>query len=269
VHAAGLVDDGMLVRQTPERFARVLGPKASGALALDESTRTLPLDFFVMFSSVASVFGSPGQANYAAANAVLDALAHDRQRRGLAALSVNWGPWADAGMAARVAEDRRRDTPGLSPLQPAQALDALEALLGAGVPQAAVVEIDWSAFLRQFPAGGVPPLLSDFAGAADPSRTASAPAGAGALEALLEAAAPDDRLGVAREFLTRRAMKALGLPPDGSIDPDQPLDELGLDSLMAVELTNDLSAASGRTLPVSMLAEHRTIASLARRLAAG
>jgi acyl transferase domain-containing protein len=102
VHAAGVLDDGILVKQTAERFARVMAPKIRGAWELHIQTQTLPLDFFVCFSSMASLVGSPGQGNYAAANAFLDALAHHRRARGLAGLSINWGPWADAGMAAKL-----------------------------------------------------------------------------------------------------------------------------------------------------------------------
>jgi myxalamid-type polyketide synthase MxaB len=100
VHAAGVLDDGVVDRQTAERFSRVLAPKVYGAWNLHHQTRELPLDFFVLFSSMASVLGSPGQSSYAVANAFLDALAHHRRARGLPGLSINWGPWSEAGMAA-------------------------------------------------------------------------------------------------------------------------------------------------------------------------
>src|SRR5262249_32324326 len=100
VHAAGVLDDGVLLKQSWGRFERVLAPKLLGAWNLHTQTRGLPLDFFVLFSSLASVLGSPGQGNYAAGNAFLDALAHHRQSQGLPALSVNWALWAEAGMAA-------------------------------------------------------------------------------------------------------------------------------------------------------------------------
>ena len=100
LHASGVLDDGVLLQMDRERFARALAPKVQGAWNLHEATRDAPLDFFVLFSSVSCLLGSPGQGNYAAGNAFLDALAHYRRGLGLPALSVNWGPWAGAGMAA-------------------------------------------------------------------------------------------------------------------------------------------------------------------------
>ncbi len=101
IHAAGILNDGILQQQTWERFEKVLAPKAQGAWNLHVLTRNCPLDFFIMFSSVASLLGSPGQANYAAANGFIDALAHTRSQMGGGALSINWGAWSAFGLAAK------------------------------------------------------------------------------------------------------------------------------------------------------------------------
>ena len=149
VHAAGVLDDGVILGQTWTRLAAVMAPKVRGAWNLHEATRPLPLDFFVMFSSIASALGSPGQSNYASANAVLDALAHYRRGQGLAALSINWGPWADGGMAAGAADQisRRWSDRGLASLTPDEGLRAFgDALRGDDV-QLAAVNIDWAAYL--------------------------------------------------------------------------------------------------------------------------
>src|SRR5262249_45550766 len=102
VHAAGVLDDGVLTQQSAERFSRVMAPKVHGAWNLHTHSRQLQLDFFVSFSPMASLLGSAGQSNYAAANAFLDALAHHRRAHGLPSLTINWGPWAEVGMAARL-----------------------------------------------------------------------------------------------------------------------------------------------------------------------
>src|SRR5262249_10681902 len=118
VHAAGVLDDGVLVQQTRERFARVLGPKAQGAWHLHRLTEDAPLDPFVLFSCASALLGSPGQANYVAANAFLDALAHHRRARGLPALSINWGPWSGGGMAAGTARRRGAGSDGVRWITP-------------------------------------------------------------------------------------------------------------------------------------------------------
>ncbi len=162
-HAAGVLDDGILRQQTRARFATVMAPKVEGAWNLHELTRDRPLDLFVMFSSAASLVGSPGQGNYAAANAFLDGLAHLRRAAGLPGLSINWGGWAEVGMAAEL--DRRqgksRDAAGVGRIDPIHGLATLERLLGGDTAQAGVLPIDWVDFFEPFPVGLEPAWLSE------------------------------------------------------------------------------------------------------------
>src|SRR5262249_29728075 len=149
VHAAGVLDDGVMLQQTWERFAKVMAPKVDGAWRLHEATRDLPLDFFVCFSSIGSLTGAPRQAHYAAANAWLDAFAHFRRQQGVKALTVNWGAWASSGMAAALSErDRKRQAEmGLSTIAADQGLAVMQRLLAADVAEAAVLPIEWRRFL--------------------------------------------------------------------------------------------------------------------------
>ena len=144
IHAAGVLDDGMLSEQTPERFARVMAPKVRGGWALHKLTLEDPLDFFILFSSGAALLGSPGQSNYAAANGFLDGLAHYRQARGLPALSINWGSWAEVGMAAGVGTDhhRRWSAMGLEMITPTSGMEMLGEMIRSGAgPQVAAVPL--------------------------------------------------------------------------------------------------------------------------------
>jgi acyl carrier protein len=258
-----VLNDGILMHQDWARFEKVMAPKVAGALNLHELTEDLDLDLFVMFSSMASLLGSPSQGNYAAANAFLDALAHHRRSAGLPGLSINWGPWADVGMAARSDGQSRRqwDSLGLGSIAPAQGLAALELLLSEDLAQVGVMPVDWSKLLARFPSGMEPPVLAQLAEdhrrAREPSREWQK------LVENLKAAPPAERHEMLVSHMQQRARSVLGLLPSQSVDPRMPLNELGFDSLMAVELANQLSAASGIALPVTLLFDYPTIDALA------
>jgi hypothetical protein len=173
VHAAGILDDGILLQQTSTRFAAVLAPKVAGAWNLHVLTQDAPLDFMVFFSSMASMLGSAGQGSYAAANGFLDGLAHHRRMRGLPALSVNWGPWTSAGMAASQEGrwQQRRAAKGVDTISPEQGTQILGTLLGHASAQVGVLPIEWSRFLEQFDGGELPPILSAISHQVEPRPT--------------------------------------------------------------------------------------------------
>jgi NADPH:quinone reductase-like Zn-dependent oxidoreductase/NADP-dependent 3-hydroxy acid dehydrogenase YdfG len=225
VHAAGVLDDGVLVEQTGERFAHVMSPKVTGAWNLHELTREAELDFFVLFSSVAATFGSAGQGPYAAGNAFLDALAAHRRSEGLPAQSLAWGPWADGGMASALgaARQARLGRQGVGTLSTAQALEQLAAVLGRAEPHVAIVPLDVRVIGKAF-GGAVPPLWRALV------RAASARHGAGAWARELAALSAEGRACGARPravaLVTERRsprQAALGARPrlaDGGGDPE-------------------------------------------------
>ncbi len=268
VHAAGVLDDGVLTRQDWGRFARVLAPKVQGAWNLHALTLSMPLDFFILFSSTASVLGSPGQGNYAAANAFLDGLAHYRCARGLPGLSINWGVWGEVGMAARQVVRERMTLLGIETIAPQQGVHALEQVLRRSIAQIAVAPIDWRRLLEQFPPGSEPPLLSELFGEVR-ARQKDQRTSPVQIEILsrLEQAPLSNRRRVLVTLMCEQARRVLGLETDFELDVRQPLNELGLNSLMALELRNTLNLSLGRSLPATVLFEHPTIESLSGYLA--
>lgn len=268
LHAAGVLDDGVLTQQNWSRFLKVLAPKVNAGWYLHEATAALPaLDFFVMFSSIASTLGSPGQSNYAAANAFLDALAVKRRALGLPAQVINWGPWSGAGMAsADKVRARLEKNSGFGTITETAGLQSFNELLRAAPVQAAVVPIDWSQV--QLAAGlmGITPpvFLDQLRSRADGSLGLAGSAGAELLEQL-QVARPNERHKLAIDFLRDKVQQVMGL--DSRPDIRLPMQELGMDSLMAVELRNAISHAMGRAIPVAVMFDFPTIQKLAGYLA--
>jgi amino acid adenylation domain-containing protein/non-ribosomal peptide synthase protein (TIGR01720 family) len=256
IHAAGVLDDGVLAQLDGARFARAMAPKVQGAWNLHLATRDAPLDFFVLFSSVACLFGSPGQGNYAAGNAFLDALAHERCRLGLPAVSINWGPWADVGMAARINQGEHLASRGIEPLPPAQALHVLERLLAWEAPQVGVMAVAWERMLSCYP-GGAPPLFRELAAATAPVASKEH-----RLRAQLLATPPAERAAALQSYLAGQLARVMEIDP-GKVEVNQPLNSLGLDSLMVIELKNRLESDTGVVLPMARFLEGPSVAQLA------
>jgi myxalamid-type polyketide synthase MxaB len=258
VHAAGVLDDGALLHQRWERFPQVLGPKVQGTWHLHEATQALALDFFVLFSSITSLLGNRGQANYAAANAFLDAFAHYRQAQGLPALSINWGRWSEIGLAADLVKQTQAQMAarGESSLAPSQGVAAFGHLLREQAPQVGVVPIVWSRYLPQ-PATAQP-FYHAF-------RTATVvkvelpPMTTLALPQQLMAADSEQRDQLLLQHLRLTTARLLGLPDPAQIDPNRGLLQIGMDSLMAIELSNQWSNSLAMQLPVTLIFDYPTL----------
>jgi acyl transferase domain-containing protein/acyl carrier protein len=267
IHAAGVLDDGALLQLTPDRLDAVAAPKVRGTLHLLGALSGADLDFLCLFSSGAALLGSPGQANHAAANAFLDALASWLRARGTPAVSIGWGPWAEIGAAA---ERGAAKGPAVGRIAPADGLAALGVALSRlaeGPAYVAVLPVDWEALSG--PARL--PLLAELAPPRHGSRapaTGAARKPRGDLAAELAATVPGRRLRVLEDRVRAEAAAVLGLEPGQIDDLDKPLSELGLDSLMAVELRNRIVAAAGCQLPATLLFEHPTVRALADLLTA-
>ncbi|WP_447008062.1 SDR family NAD(P)-dependent oxidoreductase [Saccharothrix isguenensis] len=270
VHATGLLDDGMLAEMTPERLDRVLRSKVDSAVHLDELTRGLDLSAFVLFSSFSGTFGSAGQANYAAANAALDALAQHRRSLGLPAVSLAWGLWSDpSGMTAKLdgALLRRMAREGVVPLSTSEALELFD--VGCALGEAVVLptRLDFAA-LRSQPTG-VRALFRDLA-QGQSRRAAAADAGeqdsAGALRTRLAALGEADRYRVLLDLVLSAAATVLGHRETQAVSADRGFLDVGFDSLTAVELRNRLGALTGTRLPVTLLFDYPTPEAMARFL---
>ena len=249
IHAAGVLGDQhqALLQLDPAALAQVLRPKALGAWNLHRALAAQPLDFFVAFSSAAAVLGLPGQASYAAANAFLDGLAHERRALGQPGLSINWGPWADAGMAADSDRSRQLARRGMHPMAPDEALAAIAPLLASGAAQAGVMSVQWSVLRPLFETLGERPL---FALLADATRETALPEAARRDE-LLALDAPGRQRALEAVFRTEAA-GVLGMDP-AQLDLDQPLGTLGFDSIMALELKNRVQRRLALALPIATL----------------
>jgi myxalamid-type polyketide synthase MxaB len=260
VHAAGVLDDGTLLQQTWERFEHVMAAKMRGSWNLHTLTKDVPLDFFVLFSSAASVFGSPGQSNYSAANAFLDSLAHYRWSLGLPAMSINWGPWSEAGMAAG-----RSPFIGIQSLSPTQGIDALDQLLRRKMPQVAVLPVKWEKIAPLFKAKEEPPFLADILAHAGSTGESTQPEISHLNRNALLAASADEQRPLLETYLREQVGRVLSLAPS-RVDVNQPIGSLGLDSLMAVELRNRIDRDLGIVVPAVMLLQQPTVASLTQQL---
>ncbi|MER5516937.1 type I polyketide synthase [Streptomyces sp. NPDC002763] len=262
VHAAGVLDDGMLAAQTPERIDRVLRPKAAAALHLDELTRGLDLAAFVLFSSAAGILGSPGQSNYAAANAVLDGLAARRRAAGLPAVSLAWGLWAGGmGDTADGTARQRIERLGVVPLEPAEGMRLFDAAVSGESALAVPVRLNLAALREQ--ARTVPPAPVLRGLVRVPARRAG---GTGALQAAFAGLDETARSRLVHDTVRTAVAATLGHGNAAGLGDRRAFTDLGFDSLTSVELRNRLAAGTGLALPATLAFDHPSIAATAAYL---
>ncbi|GGV50875.1 type I polyketide synthase [Streptomyces spectabilis] len=272
VHTAGVLDDALVTSLTPERVDAVLRPKLDAALHLAELTAGQDLAEFVLFSSAAATFGSPGQGNYAAANAFLDALAHHLRARGVPATSLAWGLWAESSeMTGHLDEARRTriSRGGVLPLSSTEGVELLDAARRFGAPLLLPVRLDTAALRAGAHRGdAVPPLLRRLVRV--PARRTAAGAAASEAEAFarrLAAASGAQRAELLGALVRDQAAAVLGHASADRVEDERGFLELGFDSLTGVELRNRLTAATGLRLPATLVFQNRTPRALAERLA--
>ncbi|MGV9929758.1 type I polyketide synthase [Streptomyces olivaceoviridis] len=266
LHLAGVLDDGVLDALTPDRFAGVLAPKADAARHLHELTADRDLSAFVLFSSLTATVGGAGQANYAAANAFLDALAEHRRATGLPATSIAWGPWGGDGMAAHGTVRSAARAMGMSPLDPGRALTALRRALDGGDTTVTVADVDWSVFAPAFTATRPSALLSALPEA---RRGTAGPAEPGAVDGFAEKLAGltgGERERALQELVCGQAAAVLGYGGADAVEPTTAFRDLGFDSLTSVDLRNRISGAAGVPLPATLIFDYATPAALAKHL---
>ncbi|MFC5889755.1 SDR family NAD(P)-dependent oxidoreductase, partial [Kitasatospora aburaviensis] len=262
VHAAGVLDDGVIESMTAEQIERVMRPKLDAAWHLHELTADMDLSAFVLFSSAAALIGSPGQANYGAANAALDALAAKRRAEGLAATSLAWGLWAEAGgMSGELAEaDRTRLARlGIGAMPAELGLALFDQALASDTALLAPVKLDTAALRAQARAGLLPALLRGLVPA--PARRAGT---SGSLAQRLAGVAEADRERVVLDLVQSQVAAVLGHTSAAAITANRAFKELGFDSLSAVELRNRLTQDTGLRLPATLVFDHPTPVAIAR-----
>jgi acyl carrier protein len=239
MHAAGVVRDGRISEMTRDALVAVMRPKVVGAWNLHGASvrYQLPLDHFVLFSSVASMVGNGGQANYVAANAVLDSLAAHRAASGVVATSINWGALADVGMATDPDLLRQFRLMGITPFSADEALAGLHAMLRFQPTQMGIMDVDWVQWGKFEPSGGKSPRFAHLTGKRDA-------AGIQSMADSLRQLPAEERLGVVELMLAEQVAQTLRMPVE-KIDTKRPLTEMGIDSLMTLELQIAINMAFG------------------------
>lgn len=264
-HAAGVLEDAVLGRENWSNYTTSTASKLEGAWNLHRLTQSDPVKLMVFYSSAASILGSAGQGSYAASNAFLDALAHFRTARGMETLSVNWGAWSSGGMAARLsAEHRARwERQGIRPMEQAAALSAFESAIDNRRPQVAIMDLDWQRFLGNRDSRDT--LLFQELSRREKTESSPAPAEGRVLQNILSASIADRE-----QFLSLHikecARRVLSMDAGATIHDRVPLQDVGLDSLMALEMRNELAQSLGLTLSAGLLFNYPTVQELTEHL---
>jgi NADPH:quinone reductase-like Zn-dependent oxidoreductase/acyl carrier protein len=264
-HAAGIVQDAVLGREEWSSYTGATETKLEGAWNLHRLTTCDPVKLMVLFSSASSILGSAGQGSYSSANAFLDSLAHFRTSRGMETLSVNWGAWGSAGMAARLAPEHfaRWERQGVSPLDASAAWNAMESAIEGQRTQVAIMDIDWERFLNNRAAKDTA-LFQELRRSPTPEGSDAA-AKVHAKDAILTAPA-GDRKALLSLHIKDCARRVLSMDAQGAIQDGVPLQDIGLDSLMALELRNELAQSLGLALSAGTLFNHPTVNELTQHL---
>jgi acyl carrier protein len=259
VHAAGVARQVLVTEATAADFDSSFRAKVDGTWLLHQALEPMPLDFFVLFSSASAVLSSPRVGPYAAANAFLDAMAEYRSKKGLPALSVGWGAWTGFGMAAGTE---------MSGMKLQEGLSCFGRLLVSSGGHICVIPTDWRKWASQYPAYMAKPFFSTLmAQQVEELQAARSPVPASGFLNRLNDAPEASRLGIVRDLVAMLALRVLGFPPSHRIDPAQPLNELGLDSLTALEFRNALAAETGQTLPATLVFNYPAIEDITAYLA--
>jgi acyl transferase domain-containing protein/SAM-dependent methyltransferase/acyl carrier protein len=257
IHAAGVLDDGVLAGLSAERFAAVLAPKTLGAWNLHLACQGHALAFFILYSSAASVLGPTAQANYAAANAFLDALGQHRRLGGMTATVINWGAWSEVGMVARQAALGQLDSRGMGRIAPAQGMEVLGMLFDRPVPQAVVAAIDWSRVMAQ---QGHRPLFARFK--TQKASTTVQESSVATLRERLHGLPPGQQVALTTDLVRIEVARVLGLDSAQAVPDEVGFFDIGMDSLTAVELRNRLLSVVGEPLPSTLLFKYSTVQAL-------
>ena len=268
-HAAGAWRDGPLAELTPAQFAETWAAKVDGARHLDALLGETALDVFVAFSAFSAVLPAPGQGNYAAANAALDAIVQQRRARGAAGLTINWGPWSEIGFAATEYGRRahaRLETLGITRFRPTEGLATLAFALGTMATQLAVMRVAWTQLFTADPQARLSPLLRELLAAHAPAETA-APAEAGRIVRLLAGKAATEQLGLLTSALASVVAAVLRMRVE-DVPVGTAMTELGVDSLVAIEIKNRIQLEAGVDVPLTALLEGPSCAKLASSLLA-
>ncbi|MEH2065681.1 MAG: type I polyketide synthase [Nostoc sp.] len=267
IHAAGVLEDRLLIEHQWQFFAKVFAPKVSGAWNLHTLTQDIPLDFFVLFSSVASILGPAGSANYAAANTFLDALAYYRRLLGLPGLTINWGLWSILGMAKAVGSrvETQWQNKGIKTIETQQALSILENFLSQEVAQVGVMQIDWSKFLQQYSGSSYPSFFSEIAPQLQTLPIAQEQQQVYLPQILdqIKASSQEQSQSLLISYLSQQIARALGTTTS-VLNVMQPLNQMGLDSLMAVELRNRLRTELEINIPITKFLDGVSVVDLTK-----
>lgn len=269
IQSAGLLDDGIIGNQNKDKFDRVMAPKILGSWYLGELTEEMDLDFFIMFSSIASMLGSAGQSNHSAANAFLDSFAYYRRARGLTAAAINWGVWSEIGSAAAIGADRQEKIPGLNKITPEHGLKLFDRILNNDVSRIGAFSIDWKRFEEKVTSNQMLNYVSELL-ERDKSEVKNSEEATGGKKKIsildeLRESSPDDHTELLTKYFRKLISGILGLK-ETELAPNMPLNTIGLDSLMAIELKNRVNIELGVDLNIVKYMEDTNIMKLAEEL---